>query len=158
VEQELLTLPELRSTSPVFSGVRVTRSLLLCVCFVDRYLSFLYFFFEVLTTSGTYPWSCVTQIFHNCQPSHGSDRKTVMTSTLLRGTLDAVASLLAAINCTNLWTRQCNGRPLVEEELLLTLPEHLSSPPDFSGVRVTRSLLLCVCFVDRYLSFLYFFF
>ena len=59
-----------------------------------------------LTTSGTYPWSFVTQIFHNCQPSHGSDRKIVMTSTLLRGTLDSVASLLAAINCTNLWTSQ----------------------------------------------------
>ena len=36
---------------------------------------------------------------------------------------------------------------------LLTLPEHLSSPPVFSGVRVTRSLVLCVCFVDRSLSF-----
>jgi hypothetical protein len=28
---------------------------------------------EVLTTSGTYPWSFVTQIFHNGQPSHGGD-------------------------------------------------------------------------------------
>ena len=38
---------------------------------------------EVLMTSGTYPWSFVTQIFHNGQPSHGGDRKTfeVMTST-----------------------------------------------------------------------------
>jgi len=27
-------------------------------------------------TSGTYPWSFVTQIFHNGQPSHGGDRKT----------------------------------------------------------------------------------
>jgi hypothetical protein len=36
---------------------------------------------------------------------------------------------------------------------LLTLPEHLSSPPVFGGVRVTRSLVLCVCFVDRCLSF-----
>jgi len=26
-------------------------------------------------------------------------------------------------------------------------------PPDFSGVRVTLSLVLCVCFVDRCLSF-----
>ena len=34
---------------------------------------------------------------------------------------------------------------------LLTLPEHLSSPPVFSWVCVTRSLVLCVCFVDRYL-------
>ena len=38
--------------------------------------------------------------------------------------------------------------PLVEQELP-TLPGHLSSPLVFSGVRVTRSLVLCVCFVDR---------
>ena len=35
--------------------------------------------------------------------------------------------------------------PLVEQEL--------SSPPVFSGIRVTRSLGLCVCFVNRFLSF-----
>jgi len=34
-----------------------------------------------------------------------------------------------------------------------TFPEHLSSPPILSGVRVTRSLVLCVCFGDRCLSF-----
>ena len=34
-----------------------------------------------------------------------------------------------------------------------TLPEHPSSPPVFSWVRVTRSKILCVCFVDRCLSF-----
>jgi len=51
----------------------------------------------VFTTSGTYPWSFVTQIFHNGQPSRGGNRKIfeVMTSTLLRGTLGSVASLLA---------------------------------------------------------------
>ena len=38
--------------------------------------------------------------------------------------------------------------PLVEQELL-TPPEHLSSSPVFSGVRVTWSLVLYVCFVDR---------
>ena len=42
--------------------------------------------------------------------------------------------------------------PLVEQELL-THTEHLSSPPVFSGVHVTRSLVLYVCFVDRCLSF-----
>jgi hypothetical protein len=44
---------------------------------------------EVLTTSGTNPWSFVTQILHNGQPSHGGDGTTfvVMTSTQLRGTL-----------------------------------------------------------------------
>ena len=42
--------------------------------------------------------------------------------------------------------------PLVEQELL-NLTEHMSSPPVFSGVRVTRSSVLYVCFVDRCLSF-----
>ena len=41
---------------------------------------------------------------------------------------------------------------LVKQELR-TLPKHLSSPSVFSGVRVTRSLVVCVCFVDRCLSF-----
>jgi hypothetical protein len=40
------------------------------------------------------------------------------------------------------------------EQKLLTL----SSPPDISGVRVTRSLVLYACFVDRCLSFYIFFF
>ena len=39
------------------------------------------------------------------------------------------------------------------EQELLTLTEHLSSPPLFTGVRVTRSLVLYVCFADRCLSF-----
>jgi hypothetical protein len=38
--------------------------------------------------------------------------------------------------------------PLVEQELF-TLPEHLSSFPVFSGFRVTRYLVLCVCFAYR---------
>ena len=42
--------------------------------------------------------------------------------------------------------------PLVEQELL-TFWEHPSSPPVFSGVRINRSLVLYVCFVDRCLSF-----
>jgi hypothetical protein len=29
---------------------------------------------EVITTSGTYPWSSVIHIFHSGQPSHGCDR------------------------------------------------------------------------------------
>ena len=50
------------------------------------------------------------------------------------------------------------GRVSLVEQELLTLPEQLSSPPVFSGVRVTRSLVLYVCFVDRCLSFCTFFF
>ena len=50
---------------------------------------------------------------------------------------------------TGFVTRLTRRVSLVEQELT-TLPEHLSLPPVFSGVRVTRSL---VCFVDRCLSF-----
>jgi len=39
------------------------------------------------------------------------------------------------------------------EQELLTFPEHMSSPPVFGVARVTRSLVLCVCFVDRCLYF-----
>jgi hypothetical protein len=53
---------------------------------------------------------------------------------------------------TGFVTRLTRRMSLVEQELL-TLSEHLSSPPVFSVVRVTRSLVLCVCFVDRCLSF-----
>jgi hypothetical protein len=52
----------------------------------------------MLTTSETYPWSFVTQIFHNGQPSLGGDSNIfeVMTSALPRGILGSVVSLLAA--------------------------------------------------------------
>jgi hypothetical protein len=32
---------------------------------------------EVFTTSGTYPWSFVTHIFHSGQPSHGDDVRRI---------------------------------------------------------------------------------
>jgi hypothetical protein len=53
---------------------------------------------------------------------------------------------------TGFVTRITRRVSLLEQEML-TLPEHLSPPPVFSGVRVTRSLVLYVCFVDRCLSF-----
>ena len=40
----------------------------------------------------------------------------------------------------------------MEQELLI-LPEHLSSPPVFSGARVTRSVVLYVSYEDHRLSF-----
>ena len=45
LDQELITLPDHRSSAPVFSGVRVTRSFVLYVCFVDLCLSCYIFFF-----------------------------------------------------------------------------------------------------------------
>jgi hypothetical protein len=56
------------------------------------------------------------------------------------------------------WPRICSGcrkqypvlssfmRVSLMEQELLTLPENLSSPPVFRGVRVTQSLALCVMF------------
>ena len=38
----------------------------------------------MFTTSGTYPWSFVRQIFHNCQPSHDGDRKTFEVKIVLK--------------------------------------------------------------------------
>jgi hypothetical protein len=52
---------------------------------------------------------------------------------------------------TGFVTRLTRRVSLVEQDLP-TLLEHISSPRIFSGVRVTRSLALCVRFVDRCLS------
>jgi hypothetical protein len=49
-------------------------------------------------------------------------------------------------------TRLTRWVPLADQELL-TLPEHMNSTPVFSWVRVTRSFVLYVCFVDRCFSF-----
>ena len=48
-------------------------------------------------------------------------------------------------------TRLTRRMQLMERELL-TLSDYLSTPPIFSGVRVTRSLVFCVCFVDHCLA------
>jgi hypothetical protein len=53
---------------------------------------------------------------------------------------------------TGIVTKLTWRMPLVEQQLL-TLPEHLRSPPVVSRVRVTRALVLYVWFVCRCLSF-----
>ena len=50
-------------------------------------------------------------------------------------------------------TSRSSLRKSIITSQLLTRPEHLSSHPVFSGDRVTRYLVLCVCFVDRCLFF-----
>ena len=46
---ECHTFPEHQSPSPVLSGFRVTRSVVLCACFVERCLPFCTFYFVVLS-------------------------------------------------------------------------------------------------------------
>jgi len=58
---------------------------------------------------------------------------------------------------TRFVTRVTRWVPLVEQELL-TLQEHPSSPLDFSGVRVTRSVVFCEVFCTSLFILLSFFF
>jgi multidrug transporter EmrE-like cation transporter len=78
---------------------------------------------------------CVTN-YHGYVPLVVSTSRSFPRSWLITG-------------CLTTLTRRVS---LVEQELF-TLPEHLSSPPVFSGVRVSRSIVLYVCFIDRCLSF-----
>ena len=70
--QELHTLPEHLSLAPVFSGVRVTRSLALCVCFVDRCLSFCTFSFGHCVVCSSIYGFCIlvfsVKVFHVLSP------------------------------------------------------------------------------------------
>jgi hypothetical protein len=63
MEQGLLTLPDHMSSTPVFSGVRVTRFVVLYVCFVDRCLSFCTFIFKPLyCLSFWHFWLLITSL------------------------------------------------------------------------------------------------
>jgi hypothetical protein len=72
-----------------------------------------------------------------------------------------------ACSCIEVWTNRSYSVPslhlgvilspvewFVLEQELLTIPEHLAEfTVSFSGLHVTQYLVLCVCFVDRCLSF-----
>ena len=68
MEQELLILPQHPSSPPVVSGVRVTWSLVLCVCFVDYCLSFCPFSFGhcVVCSSSIYGYTAIFGCITNC--------------------------------------------------------------------------------------------
>jgi len=51
----------------------------------------------VFTTSGTYPWSFVTSIFHNGQPSRGGDRNTESDNKRNKRNKGSVTSLILFI-------------------------------------------------------------
>ncbi len=55
---------------------------------------------------------------------------------------DSILSTIMLLTMLNVWVG-----------ILLTCGQHLSSPPVFSWVRVTRFLVLYVCVLDRCLSF-----
>ena len=94
--------------------------------------------------------SSVTHDLSHIDTLHSSPMETVV-SVLFRdwSTCTCIFNMRGPVLELTILTRRV---PLVELELL-THPEHLSSPPFFIGVRVTRSIVSCVCFVDRCLSF-----
>ena len=63
--------------------------------------------------------------------------------------INMIAKIRAILFPPNMGIRRV---PLVKQEVLI-LSEHLNTPPVFSAVRVTRSFVLCVRFVDRCVSF-----
>jgi hypothetical protein len=97
---------------------------------------------ELLTLKDKLSWSHHFESFTVATNDHGYVPLVVSTSR----------SFPHSWLITGFVTRSTRRVSLVEQELL-TLPEHLSSSTVFSGVRVTRSLVLCVCFVGRFLSF-----
>ena len=82
------------------------------------------------------------------------DRYGLSVTQLTTDMFHLSLTFLQTWRITGFVTRLARRVPRVEQELL-TLLGHLSPPPVFSGVRVTRSLVLCVCFVDCCLSFFF---
>jgi hypothetical protein len=83
----------------------------------------------------------------------------VNNSTLInRISIQLAPQIIEHKKTKNISRSRERGNRLIGFQPLLTLPEHLSSPPVFSGVRVTQSLVVYVCFLDRCLSFCTFYF
>ena len=110
MEQELLTLPEHLSSSPVFSGVRVTRSLY--VCFVDRCLSCCTFSFGhcVVCSSSIYRlwlplWYLQTLLISNLNEISFSFGMSVNTMILRAKKMRNWFSFIFAITSCNDFSR-----------------------------------------------------
>jgi hypothetical protein len=69
-----------------------------------------------------------------------------------RRCFQSISLLPNLLTISEVVTRFTQRVQLLEQELL-TLPKHLSSPPVLSGVCVSRSLVVCICFVDHCMSF-----
>jgi hypothetical protein len=98
-------------------------------------------------------WSFVTQIFHNGQPSHGGDRKIfeVMTSTLPKGTLGSVASLLAAtLYHRVLWIVVCPFVLFLLAIVLSVLLRYTDSDYHFGISKLFLLLIYIVSFIYQY--------
>ena len=154
----LPTLPEHLSSPPIFSEVRVTRSLVWYVCFVDRCLSSCTFSFGhcvVCSTSIYGFWLpllylqtlLIINIVVKIYTDHGYVPFVVITNRSF-----PYSGLI-----TGFVTRVTLRVPHVKQELP-SFPEHLRSPPVCSWVHVAQILFSCVVFCrSLYLYVLFFF-
>jgi hypothetical protein len=94
VEQELLTRTEQLSSPPVFSGVRVTPSLVVCACFIDRCL----FFFDLLILITPVVFSNSSNIKTNDEISGIAGNFTLSTR---------VSSITSSLYCNMFLTSLC---------------------------------------------------
>ena len=80
---------------------------------------------------------------------------TMTTQLKFKNTPILIWKKTTITNKTTIWPF-LSGRSLVRLAYQITNQIHPHwAPPVFSGVRVTRSLVLCVCLVDRCLSFFF---
>ena len=121
VEQELLTLPVHLSSAPVFSGVRVTQSLVFCVMFCRSW--FVPFFLPL------------------CCPFFFDIRILITSLWYLQTLLIYVICIYLRILEYDFHVR-LSYTTGVTSGARITLPGHLSSV--FSGVHVAKSLVFCL--------------
>ena len=74
----------------------------------------------------------------------GKEKETIWIQLLIGGWLGT--SLCLEIEWSTSMILNVSAKITIVEQELLTLPEHLSSPPVFNGVCVTPSLVLCIMF------------
>ena len=128
---------------------------------IDVIINFLWKIFHkptvqvVLTTTNFEGFSNFCRYYTRSQTGK-STRYRPTLKPLYKVTWTSLLTNEKAMSIFTMWLLCPNHPPTWAR--LLTLPEHMSSPPVFSGVPVTRSWVLYVCFVDRCLSFCTFFF
>ena len=113
MEQELFTLPEHLSSPPIFNGVRITRSLVLYVCFVDG------FFLEGASFQGSDCSMCsIDHCLYFCQFSFGQllclffDLRLLVTSLVYSNFSWRKYLIYHAINCFFVYCKQSHRREI----------------------------------------------
>ena len=118
---------------------------------------------KILSANGSPTTTCNKLFVFICIPVASCLLHTMMMSQDVTDIFDHISlhrvqltmagiEISTTVGLLHMLTRLTWRVSLVGQELP-TLPEHLSSPPVFNGVRVTGSLGLYVCFIDRCLSF-----